>query len=212
MSTEIPTVTFCELVRHPQLYFDKVVRVTATHMQATEGSYLSDDACPLKHDDQIGVGSMEVGEQEAAQRSAMWERLHSIEYGGRARVTVTGILRNKSRRDFVWYRYRFDIISLEELAHIVVPYEDVLQAGITYRAPVRGDESAGLALASPVRMNEHYAVRLEWTNLTEFPALKALRAVAGEKLIVFSVISDEIKHIDVQRWNRTIRCKIIRVE
>ncbi|MBV9958614.1 MAG: hypothetical protein JO360_09340, partial [Acidobacteria bacterium] len=152
------------------------------------------------------------GEPERTQRNAMWEKLRSNEYGGRARVTVTGILRNKSRRDFVWYRYRFDIISLENIAHLVVPYERVLQAGITYRAAVRADEREGLALRDPVRMPEHYAVRVEWTNLKEFPALKALRAGDGEKLIVFSVIFDEIKQIDVQRWNRTIRCKIIRVE
>jgi hypothetical protein len=155
---------------------------------------------------------MKLGDEETARRNMDVQKLHAVEYGGRARVTVTGILRNKSRKDFLWYRYRFEIISLEEIAHIVVPYEGVLQGGITYRAAVRGDERAGLSLAPPVRMPEHYAVRVEWANLKEFPALKALRAGDGEKLIVFSVIFDEIKQMEVRRWNRTIRCKLIRIE
>ncbi|MBV9209688.1 MAG: hypothetical protein JOZ52_03610 [Acidobacteria bacterium] len=149
-------------------------------------------------------------QREARLRDVL--KMQNIEYGGRARVTVVGVLRNKSRRDFMWYHYRFDILGFEEIAHVVVPYEGALQAGTTYRASVRGDRRRGLSLVPQVRMQEHYALLVEWTNLKEFPALKRLRDGSGQQQIVFSVISDEIKQIDVMRWNRTIQCKIIRVE
>jgi hypothetical protein len=38
-------VAFCEMVKNPQLYFDRPVRVTAIVELATEGQCLSDDAC-----------------------------------------------------------------------------------------------------------------------------------------------------------------------
>jgi hypothetical protein len=209
---DIPTVAFCELVKNPRRYFDKTVRITATYQMATEAQYLSDAGCVLSHDEQIGVGHSEIDEKQGEIRRSDERKISTNEYGGRAKVTITGILRNKSRRDFAWYHYRFDIISFENISHIVVPYEGTLQAGITYQAAVRGDGRKGLSLVIPLRMPEHYAVLIEWTNLNEFPALKQPGDGSGEKRIVFSVISDQIMQMTVNRWNRTVQCKIISVE
>jgi hypothetical protein len=208
---EIPTIDFCEMVKNPKLYFDKAVRLTATFEQATEAQYLSDDKCPLSHDDQIGVGYATVSEEQNAARRNIISKLRLAEYGGRARVMATGMLRNSSRRAFAWYQYRFDIISVEELSHVIVPYEGELRGGRTYVAAVRGDSSDGLALVIPVRIPEHQAARIEWTNLSEFPALVQLQSSPREQRIVFSVISDEIKQMTERRWNRTLRCKIISI-
>lgn len=211
-TSEIPTITFCEMVKNPRLYFDKPVRLTATLQMATEASYLKDDACPLSHDDQIGLRYFNSDEKEQQRLREDVHKIRTIEYGSRAKVTVVGALRNSSRRDFAWYRYRFDISRFEDISHVIIPYEGSLQAGITYRAKVRGDGDAGLAFILPLRMQPHYAVRIEWINLDSFPALKQPGNNAGERQIVFSVVSDEIKHVDVQRWNRTIECKIISVD
>lgn len=209
---EIPTIAFCEMVRNPKLYFDKTVRVTATFEQATEAQYLSDDSCPLSHDDRIGVGYAAASPEQTVARRQAISKLRLAEYGGRAWVTVTGILRNSSRRAFAWYRYRFDIMNVEELSHVSVPYKGELQGGRTYVAAVRGDKLEGLSLIIPVRMPYHYAVRIEWINLSEFPSLARLQNSSREQRIVFSVISDELRQVTERRWNRTLKCKIISVD
>jgi hypothetical protein len=209
---ETPTVAFCEMVKNPQLYFDKSIRIAATLEQAEEGQYLSDDRCVVSHDEQIGVGYAETDEKQRELRNRDITKIHAIEYGNRAMVIAVGILRNVSRRDFAWYHYRFDIVRFEVISHLTVPYDGTLQGGITYRAAVRGDKRFGLSLVIPLRMPEHYAARIEWTNLSEFPALKRLRNSAREQQIVFSVLSEEVRHMTERRWNRTVQCKIISVE
>jgi hypothetical protein len=208
----IPTVGFCEMVRQPRLYFDKTIRLMATYQMGYEGQYLLDDACPLRQDDQIGAGStLDNGKVREALNNEL-RKISTPEFGGRARLTLIGILRNQSRRDFVSYKYRFDIIGLEEMAHLVSPYEGELLAGKTYRAFVRGDKSKGLLLITPVRMPLHYALFVEWSNLDKFPALERLADEEREQQIVFSVIGDELKQMTVSRWNRTVKIKIIRLE
>ena len=206
---EIPTVDFCEMVKDPRPYFDKTVRLTATYEMATEAQYLSDVRCVLSHDDQIGVRYVNADEKPPNILS---------KYGGNpARVTVVGILRNSSLRAFAWYRYRFDIIRFEEvsredISRMINSYGGTLREGVTYRATVSGDKGSGLSLVPSLRVLENQAARVEWTNLNEFPALKRLRGGSSQGQIVFSVISDQISQITGNRWNRTLRCKVIIVE
>jgi hypothetical protein len=208
---EIPTVDFCEMVKNPRAYFDKQVRIVARYQMATEGAYFENDRCPLRHDHSIGVGHVKLEEKQQAVVNAEIRKISDHEYGGRAMVTVVGILRNASRHDFVWYEYRFDILKVEKLSPVIIPYQAELQGGITYLATLRGDRVSGLSLVPAPRINENYAMRIEWTNLSEFPQIEKLRYGAGEERIVFTVLSDEIKQMTERRWNRTLRCKIIRV-
>jgi hypothetical protein len=207
---EIASVAFCEMVKNPKLYFDKTVRVTATIQMGIEGSYLHDDKCVLGHDDRIGLRYLNTNDQERAQLNCDIRKIGTIEYGGRARVTVIGILRNSSLRAFASYRYRFDVSRVEGISPVIVPYEGTLEGGKTYQASVRGDSDSGLSFAVPLRrINEHFAVGIEWTNLTEFPALAGLRSSSPEQQIVFTVVSDQSKQMTERRWNRTVGCKII---
>ncbi|MGH9763984.1 MAG: hypothetical protein ACREDR_35005, partial [Blastocatellia bacterium] len=128
-----------------------------------------------------------------------------------ANVTIEGILRNESRRDFAWYHYRFDIRRFESVSHVVVQYKGELEAGITYLARVYPDRDSGLGLALPLRIPIHYAVRIEWTNLNAFPELDSRSKEQVERQIVFSVISDQSRQMTANRWNRTVQCKVIRV-
>jgi hypothetical protein len=55
-------------------------------------------------------------------------------------------------------------------------------------------------------------VGVDWTNLDEFPALKRLSRNAGEREIVFRVISDKTTYMGGRRSSRILLCKIITVE
>lgn len=203
-----PTIEFCEMVSHPERYFDKQVRLVAQYQIAAEGSYLVDERCPLSHDQQIGVGSPEVLDEKQRARLNALRTISSHEYGGRAMVTVLGMLRNISRHDFVWYQYRFDILEVEKIEPVISAYEGELQAGMTYRAPVNSDRDLGLSLTPAPRISEHHAMRINWINLHKFPELSK----AGKHRILFTVLSDEIKQMTERRWNRSLRCKILRIE
>lgn len=203
---EILNVDFCELVKHPRLYFDKTVRLTAMLDIAEEAAYLSDALCVLRYDDQVGIKYVNAFERRP-------EILGKYEH---PRVRVVGVLRNSSPRGFAWYRYRFDIERFEDvredISGAVINYGGTLRAGLTYRATVRGDGDFRVTLSTPPRMLEHQAVLVEWTNLREFPALKRPRRVSRERQIVFFVVSDETVRVTEWRWDRTVRCRIIIVE
>lgn len=210
---EIPTVAFCEMVKNPKTYFDKAIRLTATLTLATEAQYLSDKTCPLTHDEQIGASYNFSGENQTALYNEQLRKLRSTEYGSRAVVTVTGILRNFSRRDFAWYQYRFDIVNLEKVSHVVVPYEGSLEATQTYRAEVYYDKERGLLPANPLPVSEHHIYHFEWLNLKDFPELTKSATKETPKTIVFTVLSKQNEAMNIlMRWHVTFKCKIHSVD
>ena len=208
---EIPTVGFCQMVKHPQLYFDRTIRITATVEPRIEGTTLNDVRCVRSYDDQIGLGTVEV-EKQAASLAKGFEKIRSGMAGEQPRVTAIGILRNKLRRDFEWYRYRFDIIAFEDIhqdvSETIITYGGTLGASTTYRATVRSDKNFGLAPVPPLRILLHQAARLEWINLKEFRALEQLRG-SSQRQIVFRVRSDDIHEMNQRRWNRTLQLEIL---
>ncbi|HEX5704486.1 MAG TPA: hypothetical protein VFX97_14900 [Pyrinomonadaceae bacterium] len=212
---EVPTVDFCEMVTHPELYFDRTIRITAAYQLGVEGSNLNNVLCVRSHDDSIGVGFEPRDETHTKLINTEVRKIRSGKFGPQPRVTVVGRLRNQSRRSFAWYRYRFDIIRFEDIrddvTERIVSYSDSLQKGITYRGRVKSDETSGLALMSPVRIPPHHAVSLEWINLTEFPLLQRLSA-QSEKQIIFRVMEDKLNPVEPNRWNRTFRLKILLIE
>ncbi len=209
MKDEIPTIEFCEMVKNPEKYFDKTIRVIATFTQAAEAQYLDDNKnCPLSHDDQIGISYAKTDEKQLAENNANTRKIGSVEFGGRAIVTVIGSLKNASRRDFAWYQYRFDIAKFEKISHIVEDYKGELDGAKTYRAEIKPDKDFGINFVKPYKLLFHYAYRIEWTNLKDFPGLKNFTT----KKIVFSVLAKDIKQMTESHWNITLKCKIIRVE
>jgi hypothetical protein len=195
---DVLPISFCEMVKNPALYFDKKLRLSAMISSTVDGGcYLTDEKCLLTHDEQIGVGY--AGEIKAI--NAALQKIRSTEYDYRAMVQVVGILRNAARRDFAWYHYRFDVLKFESIAPVVVPYEGSLQIGTTYQADIHPDFS----FVVPLKLLEHHAVRIEWTNRNKF------RQQKSPAQLVFSVLSDDIKQMTERRWNRTIRCRILSV-
>jgi len=207
---KVTTVDFCELSKNPQRYFNRTVRIKTQWLSGDEFAYLTDDRCPTKAAQDIAVRFV----NDETQRDTIKQNVYKImshEYGGRAMITAVGVLRNPGEYHG-YFRYLFELVRFEEIVHVVVPYESTLEAGKTYRAVVRGDKEPGLILVPPLRMFSHQAVSIEWTNLSEFPTLEKLRDNSAQQLIVFSVISDENRQMTAQRWNRTVKCKIVRVE
>ena len=210
LGDKVTTVDFCELAKNPKRYFNQTVRIKAQWLSGYEFSYLTDDRCPTKVAHDIAVRFV----NDETQREIIKQNVYKImshEYGGRAIITAVGVLRNPGKY-YGYFRYLFELIRFEEIVHVVVPYESTLDAGKTYRAVVRGDNDLGLILVPPLRLFSHQSASIEWTNLSEFPALEELRNSSRQQLIVFSVISNEYKQMTAQRWNRTMKCKIVRIE
>jgi hypothetical protein len=212
---EVPNVDFCDMVRRPEQFFDKTIRITASWEQGYEGANLNNVRCVRNHDDSIGVGFVPYAQGQPQSIRQSVDKIMSGKSGPQPRVTVVGILRNASRRDFAWYRYRFDILRVEDIAdditQRIVTYAGTLRGGVTYRASVQADKTFRLSFESPLHQAPHQAVRLEWTNLSQFRGLVKLRR--GERRqIVFRVAADDIQRIDEQRWNRILRLEILLVE
>src|SRR5262245_24208371 len=205
----VPTIDFCEFVRHPRRYFNLVVRISARWETGIEFSYLADDRCPAQSD-YIAVG-FATDETQREENKRNVDKIMSREYGRTAIITAVGVLINPGRY-YGYFHYWFLIHRIDDVKHFVVPYQAVLEAGSTYRAVVSCDNNVGLRLIPPVRMFAHQSMSIDWVNLSEFPALEKLRDNPGERTIVFSVISAEWKHTDPQRWSQSIECKIIRIE
>lgn len=208
---ESSTIGFCEIVKNPKLYFDKPIRVTANLELATEASYLRDENCVVSRDDQIGVRytSDNDGQRDLINRAI--RKIRSIEYGSRAKVTVVGRLRNSASRSFAWYRYRFDISTIDSVSPVVTSYDGSLHAGLTYSGAVRRNSLRGLLLVIPVRLQPGVATRVEWVNLKNFSALTSGDPTL-ESQIVFTVVSDETTQLTERRWNRTIECRVVSVD
>ena len=204
----IPDVDFCEIVKEPGRFFNQTVRIKASWLQGHEFSYLDGVSCHTKFRSEIAVGW--INGRDPAIIAAV-EKLLSHEYGARGIISAVGTLRNPGKYHG-YFRYQFQILRIEDIQHVITPYDGTLEAGNTYRAVVRGDKDLELALVPRVRIEFHYSYRIEWTNLSEFPELKSLHETSGERTIVFSVISSERRQMTERRWNRSLEFKIVRVE
>jgi hypothetical protein len=94
-----------------------------------------------------------------------------------------------------------------------VEFEGTLEKESTYRAEVKRDRGGEWLLVVPVRMLPHHAVRVEWLNLKDYPALKEPAPGSQRKRLVFKVAERETFKVAGQyRWNTTYYCRIIALE
>lgn len=197
-------VDFCDIVKEPRQFFTQTIRIKAIWQQGHEFSYLNGVGCPTKFRHEIAARWLNSQDPNLS-------KMMSREYGGRAIVTAVGTLRAPGKY-YGYFRYQFEIRRLEDVKHVIEPYDGTVEAGRTYRAVVRGDKDLELVLSPRVRIEFHYAYHIEWINLSEFPELKGLHETSGERTIVFSVISSERRQMTERRWNRSLQMKIVRVE
>ena len=221
MMEDIPTVSFCELVKKADSYFGKRVRLTATFMQATEGQYLIDETC-----DQMGIGPYANTKEklginyagiDKASIDAINKSLKQIQSfaDGHAIVEVIGTLRNESRHDFVWYDRRFDVEQIVSVSREIIPFAGKLEPGNKYRAMATCNKEEGLTLAIRLQVLFHQAARIEWDNRESFHELTDGLIPGSKRQVVFRVISKDIVNVSTpnrNRWNVTYHCEIVRFE
>lgn len=208
---EIPTVSYCEMLKNPQLFFSKTVRVRATWERATEGIYLRDRTCQEK----VAVGFGQAGREQWCERASRnFQKIYDEKFSGKAEIVVVGTLENRrSKNPFVNYRYLFVANCIEKVMMAGDAYQGTLEEGHTYRARVKCDGEQGPALLTRVSVPYHHAVRVEWANLEKYPQLKPRAGAGCEREIVFQVLSKQIVKVAGQRrWNVTYNCKILEVE
>ena len=135
MMDEIPTVTFCDLVKNSANYFGKTVRLSATLIQQEEGVVLGDDECdklgigPYSHEkERLGVGFGGAGKEEINLYQETRRKIADFE-DSRAAVVVVGILRDIALHGFVWYDRRFDILRFESAKPETLRYHGFLEEG-----------------------------------------------------------------------------------
>ena len=220
---DIPSVSFCELVKNADLYFGKQVRLTATFMQATEGQYLKDDTC-----DKLGIGPYAKTREKlgikfpAGDKKFIDEINQNLQkarsFGdGHAIVEVIGTLRNESPHSFVWYDRCFEILQFVSVKPAIRRYDGNLEIGNVYRATGKCNKEDGITLNIRVQVPYHHAGRIEWDNRGSFRELTDELIPGSERQIVFKVISKDVVTVPTQppnrsRWNTTYHCEIIRFE
>ncbi len=113
---EIPTVSYCELVSKPELYFGKTVRVRAFYLRAAEGIYLKGQCA-----EQPRVGVKAIEKEQTCEESLKNIKRIDEEFFGRAEVVAVGILNDRAGTNpFHNYRYLFKVSCLEGVAKVTV--------------------------------------------------------------------------------------------
>lgn len=206
---DVSTISFCEMIRNPQLYFGRLVRVKTTWARGYEGIYVKDPECPSPI---IGYSSGEK-QRWCDQMPQSLERMK--QFGSQAEILVVGTLENKSRRGgFVSYDHLFVATCIEKVGPAKHKYEGFLDEGQVYRAEVRCDKARGLWPVIPLHQEATLTeVRIVWTNLSKYPALKKSPANNCQRRVIFQVLSARtMKVAGRERWRATYTCRIIEVE
>ena len=147
--TEIPTVTLCELARNRAAYCDKIVRLNAVLEFHAEWQCLTDERCPLSHDDQIGFGFAQDAQMESIRQTL--DQIAAPEYRYRAEVTLVSVLRNVQMRGFAWYGSLFEADHFESARPAIAVYDGHLEEGRTYRAKATRDAKGEIVIQPYLR-------------------------------------------------------------
>lgn len=94
LSDDIRTVLFCELVRHPELYADKLIRVSATYVSTFELRLLYDPKCEDKENNVWPFFACESEQACKTMRETLDKNVSGDPFSGnRAQLIIIGRLR-----------------------------------------------------------------------------------------------------------------------
>lgn len=210
----IPFITFCQLIKNHEIFFDMPVSFAADLELGGTREFLNEPECntaaqgAFRTTEKISVGYLGPDDKPSPALKAQTEQVHTPRFGGRARVSVTGVLRNESKRSLDGYNYRFDITAFNSIDPIVLPYRGELEPGWSYSDSFDQPSESRFELSSRLKAPFHHGARIEWTNLDQFPKLK----VSGRKYIVFRVVSKQVQPMGSNRWNDEYQCEILLVK
>jgi hypothetical protein len=208
---QVPSVSFCELIKNRDRYLGRTVVIDANFEYPPTGEFLDDLECTP-----AATGVVQTPERIAVRYAGTDEEIGLLKkrasairekrFGGRARVRLTGILR--SDRAQASDSYRFEIGKFMSIEPIVLPYQGSLEPGRMYSDTYDYLKPNEVFLSSPLKMPFHHAGRLEWTNADDFPQLRR----HGRKHIIFRVVSLDITKIGSNRWNSIYSCEILELK
>jgi hypothetical protein len=209
----IPAITFCEMMKNREYYFGRTVNIYADLEFNERQLYLHDPEC-----DTAAMGEARTTERIAVgytpdpdKNLPMFETIaYPIRWawGGRARVFVTGVLRDESKLPNFAYSYRFEIAEFKSVERIVLPYEGTLEVGWFYSDTFDHVAQNGLQLSSRLTPIPHHAARIEWANAISYPLVNK----SGRRHIIFRVVSKETTRISNNRWNDEYTCEIVELK
>lgn len=202
----IPALSYCGLLYDRERYLNQKVSIYADLELNTPNPSLYDSNCdepaigPSRTKERLGVSYTDAAVEK--ERTALFR---APRFGGRARVSVVGILRDDSSRAKDTYNYRFEITEMKSAEPILLPYQGVLEAGWTYTDAFDHVPAHGLQLSSPWKIPFHHAARIEWANAKAFPILRSI----GRRFITFRVLSKTTQPMGTNRWNDEYVCEIV---
>ncbi|MEO6391104.1 MAG: hypothetical protein ABIP75_04575 [Pyrinomonadaceae bacterium] len=209
----IPAITFCELIKNHEYYFGRTVSIYADLDLNGQLPFLNDPECdkPEMRDrrtkEKIAVGYL-VKKGETT--TALENQTNSIKgprFGGRARVFITGKLRDETQRALDSFPYRFEISEFKAIEPSVTAFAGELNEGWMYFDNFTYLKEKGLPAAYSTRLKflPHHAARVEFTNEANVPALRS----SGIRDIVFRVLKKSTQKMTANRWNDLYTCEIL---
>lgn len=211
---EVPTVDLCTLIKFRDMYLGQKVTTTA-NIESGEsvlaslkvvdhGETLTEPDCsPEWRRDLAAYLPLAVvyPADHADELKAEAIRIREAPFDGRARVSVTGILREDP--------YRFEIIKFNQSPQrIILPYRGSLDLGWTYSDTIDYLPARGLQLSSPLAVPYRHTARIEWTNLAKFAPILTRK---GRRYITFRTSGSTIAKIDASRWDSVYMCESLEI-
>jgi hypothetical protein len=133
-SAKVPTVAFCKLITHPQLYDKRIVRTEAVSAIGMESQVLYDPQCSTAETRVWVIHDAAWEKQDKKLQAAYFallfdENNNRIPRGrsGRARVVLTGRFEASNKNGYGHlnqYRFQFAIMGIEKVERVPedVPY------------------------------------------------------------------------------------------
>jgi hypothetical protein len=122
-STEVPTVAFCELIKHPSQYDQKLVRILAIEVFDTENTFLYDPLCSI-------VGTFVWAKSDCSDDQSCEKRLklitknirrHKETHISRVGVIAVGRFKGPNEKGYGHlngYKFSFDVTSIEKVTPV----------------------------------------------------------------------------------------------
>jgi hypothetical protein len=134
IKSKTPTVAFCELISHPELYGNKVIRTEAISAIGVESAVLYDPRCSTPETrtwvTQDAAWEKADKKLQAAYFALLFDKNNGripLGHSGRAKVVLTGRFETSNRNGYGHlnqYRFQFAMMGIEKVERVPedVPY------------------------------------------------------------------------------------------
>lgn len=209
----IPAITFCELIRNHEYYFGRTVSIQADLDLNGQLPFLNDPECDRtevrdrRTKERIALGYFVKKGETTTALEILTNSIRGPRFGGRARVFITGKLRDETQHALDSFNYRFEISDYKTIEPSVTAFAGVLNEGWMYFDNFAYVKVKGLSAAYDSRLKflPHHAGRVEFSNEANFPAL----GTSGVRDIVFRVVKKSTQKMTANRWNDLYTCEIL---